>query len=316
MRPIWKGAISFGMVTIPVKLYTATEDKDVKFRMLHKTDLAPIREKRFCTVEDVEVAYEDLVKGFEISKGEFVVVEPEEIQEAAPESAHTIDIGDFVELDEIDPIYYEKTYFLEPVDIGQKPFNLLKRALEETSRVAVAKVTIRSKERLATIRVYDGTLVLETMYWPDEIRSTSDLELASGKAGAPSARELQMAESLVQNLSDKFRPEEYTDRYRIALEELIERKAKGETRNARRRRPEPKVIDLMAALEASLAAARGGAAKKSHGEADATVDEGDEADEAPKATRPVSRKPAATKARTAKEEEAKATPRRRKSAAA
>jgi DNA end-binding protein Ku len=256
MRAIWKGAISFGMVSIPVKLYTATEQKDVRFRLLHKKDGAPIVEKRFCTLEDKEVAWEDLARGFEVSKGEFVVLDPEEIEAVEPESASTIEIGDFVELEEIDPIYFEKSYYLEPAETGLKPFNLLKQALQETGRVAVAKVTIRSKERLATLRVYDETLVLETMYWPDEIRSTNDLDLPAVKAASPSAKELQMAHSLVQNLSDKFRPEEYRDRYRVAVQELIERKMRGETRNARRRKSPAKVIDLMEALEASLKASK------------------------------------------------------------
>ena len=258
MRPIWKGAISFGMVTIPVKLYTATEDKDVRFRLLHKTDHSPIVEKRFCTAENKEVPWEDLVRGFEISKGEFVVVDPKEIEEVKPESANTIDIGDFVELEEIDPIYFEKSYFLEPIEVGAKPFSLLKRALEETRRIAIARVTIRSKERLATIRSYDGTLILETMYFPDEIRSPSGLDLPDASESKVSSKELQMARALVENLSDKFRPEEYTDRYRIALQELIERKMAGEKRNAKRRKPEPKIVDLMAALEASVAASRAG----------------------------------------------------------
>ena len=137
-----------------------------------------------------------------------------------------------------------------------KPFNLLKQALEETRRVAVAKVAIRNKERLATLRVYDGTLVLETMFWPDEIRSTKDLDVPGGGKADPTPREMQMARSLVENLSDRFRPEEYTDRYRLALQELIQRKMSGETRNARRRKPTPKVVDLMEALEASLREAK------------------------------------------------------------
>jgi DNA end-binding protein Ku len=259
MRPIWKGTISFGMVTIPVKLYTATEDKDIRFRLLHKKDGSPIEEKRFCIKENKEVSWDELARGYEVSKGEYVILEPEEIEEAEPETAHTIEIGDFVELEEIDPIYFEKSYFLEPDGVGGKPFNLLKGALEETGRVAVAKIAIRNKERLATIRVYDGTMVLETMYWPDEIRSPKALDLPDDRKAAPSAKELQMARTLVENLSDRFRPEEYKDRYRIALQELIERKMKGETRNARRRKPEPRVIDLMAALEASLRESKAGA---------------------------------------------------------
>jgi DNA end-binding protein Ku len=257
MRAIWRGAINFGMVTIPVKMYTATEHKDVRFRLVHRKDGAPIVEKRFCTLEDKEVEWDELARGFEVSKGEYLLVEPEEIEEAGPETTRTIDIGDFVELDEIDPIYFEKSYFLEPTDVGIKPFHLLRRALSETGRVAVARVAIRSKERLATLRVYDETLVLETMYWPDEIRRTDDLDLAAGRA-KPSAKEVQMARSLVESLADRFAPERYEDRYRIALQELIERKMKGEQRAVRRRKPEPKVIDLMAALQASVEQARAG----------------------------------------------------------
>jgi len=257
MRPIWKGAISFGMVTIPVKLYSATEQRDVRFRLLHRDDGAPIEEKRFCTADGKEVAWDDLVRGFEVSKGEFVVLEPDEIDAAKPASSTTIEIGDFVEAAEIDPVYFEKSYFLEPDDVGAKPFSLFRRALEETDRVAVARVTIRTRERLAVLRAYDGTVVLETMFWPDEIRSTGALDLPEGSEATVRTKELQMARSLVDNLADKFRPESYTDAYRTALEELIEAKMRGETRNAKRRRPEPKVVDLMDALRASVDAAKG-----------------------------------------------------------
>jgi DNA end-binding protein Ku len=256
MRAIWNGAISFGLVTIPVKLYPATEQKDVRFHLLHKTDGARIVEKRFCERENVEVGWDDLVRGYEVAKGEYVILDPEEIDAARPESSTTIEIGDFVELSEIDPIYFEKSYFLEPAAAGAKPFNLLMRALEETGRVAVARVTIRSKERLATLRTYDGTLVLETMFWPDEIRSTGGLDLPAEDERKVSSRELQMAEALVQNLSARFDPAQYRDQYRAALEELIRRKMKGEQRNQRRRRPEPKVVDLMEALQASVSAMR------------------------------------------------------------
>jgi DNA end-binding protein Ku len=245
------------MVTIPVKLYTATSPKDVRFRLLHKEDHAPIEEKRFCTADGEEVAWEDLVRGYEVSKGEFIILDPEEIDAAKPESSTTIDIGDFVLSAEIDPVYFEKSYFLEPTDIGIKPFSLLKRALGETERIALARVTIRTRERLATLRAYEETLMLETMFWPDEIRSTGALDLPEGAETRVPAKELQMARSLVENLADKFRPESYTDDYRTALERLIDQKMRGETRNARRRRPEPKVIDLMEALKASVDAAQG-----------------------------------------------------------
>ena len=256
MRPIWKGAIVFGMVTIPVKLYAATESKDVRFRLLHRADGAPIEEKRFCTEDGKEVAWEDLVRGFEVAKGEFVVLEPEEIDAAKPESSTSIEIGDFVETEEIDPIYFERSYFLEPTEVGGKPFSLLKRALEEAARVALARVTIRTRERLAILRTYDDTLVLETMFWPDEIRSTGALDLPEGREASVRAKELEMARSLVDSLADRFRPDSYTDAYRAALEDLIEQKMRGEKRNARRRKPEPKVIDLMEALKASVADAK------------------------------------------------------------
>ncbi|HEX2765559.1 MAG TPA: Ku protein [Candidatus Limnocylindria bacterium] len=261
MRAIWTGAISFGLVTIPVKLYTATESKDVRLRMLCKKHEAPIQEKRVCTEGGEELDWEELARGYEVSKGEFVVLEPEEIEAAKPESSTTIEIGDFVDASEIDPVYFEKSYFLEPTDVGAKAFSLLKQALEETGRVALARVTIRTRERLATIRTYDGTLVLETMFWPDEIRSTGGLDLPEGADAKVRSKELDMARSLVESLADRFDPGSYRDEYRVALEELIERKMKGEKRNAKRRKPAPKVIDLMQALQKSVADAKKGGAR-------------------------------------------------------
>jgi DNA end-binding protein Ku len=258
MRPIWKGAITFGMVTIPVKLYTATESKDVRLRMLCRKHEAPIQERRVCTEGGEELGWEELARGYEVSKGEFVVLDPEEIDAAKPESSTTIDIGDFVQAEEIDAVYFEKSYFLEPTDVGAKAFSLLRRALQETDRVALARVTIRTRERLATLRTYEDTLLIETMFWPDEIRSTGGLDLPEGKEADVRPKELDMARSLVESLADRFDPSSYRDEYRAALEELIERKMKGETRNARRRKAEPKVIDLMEALQASIADARGG----------------------------------------------------------
>ena len=265
MRSIWKGAISFGMVTIPVKLYSATESKDVRFRMLCRKHEAPIQEKRVCTEGGEELAWDDLARGYEVAKDEFVVLDPEEIDAAKPESSTTIDIGDFVEAVEIDPVYFEKSYFLEPTDIGAKPFSLLRKALEETERVALARVTIRTRERLATLRTYEDGMVLETMFWPDEIRSTGTLDLPEGAETKVRPKELDMARSLIESLADKFRPESYTDAYRVALEELIAQKIRGETRNAKRRKPEPKVIDLMEALQASVDQAKEGSAKRGSG---------------------------------------------------
>lgn len=257
MRAIWSGAISFGMVTIPVKLYGATEQRDVRFRLLHRADGAPIEEKRVCTKDGKEVAWDELVRGYEVKKGEYVILEPDEIDAAKPESSTTIEIGDFVPADEIDPVYFEKSYFLEPTEVGAKAFSLLRRALEETERLALARVTIRTRERLATVRPYEDTLMLETMFWPDEIRSTGALDLPEGGEKQVRSKELGMAETLIASLADRFKPESYTDAYREALEELIDRKMKGETVNARRRRPSPKVVDLMDALRASIDASKG-----------------------------------------------------------
>jgi DNA end-binding protein Ku len=258
MRSIWKGAITFGMVTIPVKLYSATESKDVRFRMLCKEHEAPIEEKRVCTEGGEELAWDQLARGFEVSKGQFVVLDPEEIDAAKPESSTTIDIGDFVQAEEIDPVYFEKSYFLEPTDIGAKPFSLLRKALEETERVALARVTIRTRERLATLRTYEDAMILETMFWPDEIRSTGALDLPEGAETKVRPKELEMARSLIESLAEKFRPESYTDAYRDALEQLIASKVKGEARNVKRRKPAPKVIDLMEALKASVDEAKKG----------------------------------------------------------
>lgn len=261
MRAIWKGAITFGLVTIPVKLYPATESRDIRLRMLCPTHHAPIQEKRICSEGGEELEWKELTRGVEVGRDEFVELEPDEIEAAKPESSTTIEIGDFVEGEEIDPIYFEKSYFLEPTDVGAKAFSLLRRALEETERVALARVTIRTRERLATLRTYDGTLMLETMYWPDEIRSTGGLDLPEGTEATVRAKELGMARSLVESLAAKFRPEAYTDAYRTALEELIERKMRGEKRNAKRRRSEPKIIDLMEALQASVDEAKKGSPK-------------------------------------------------------
>jgi DNA end-binding protein Ku len=233
--------------------------------MLCKKHEAPIEEKRVCTEGGEELAWAELARGYEVAKGEFVVLDPEEIDAAKPESSSTIDIGDFVEAAEIDPVYFEKSYFLEPTDIGAKPFSLLMKALDETKRVALARVTIRTRERLATLRTYEDGMVLETMFWPDEIRSTGALDLPEGAETKVRPKELDMARSLIESLAEKFRPESYTDAYRDALEQLIARKMKGETRNVKRRKPEPKVIDLMAALQASVDQAKKGGKKATPG---------------------------------------------------
>lgn len=250
-RPLWKGAISFGMVSIPVRLYTATEDKDVHFNMLHEKDHARVRQKLFCTEEDVEVDRStEVVKGYEVTPGHYVVMEDEDFEKVPVKSTHTIEITDFVNLDDIDPILYQKTYFLEPEDVGMKPFALLMAALQETGRVAIAKVTLRQKEQLCSLRIYGGTIALETMFYSDEVRSAGELSLP-GEDVKIEDRELKMATSIVDMLTGEFDHEQYKDEYREALLEIIGKKAEGQTIEA----PAPaaaKITDLTEALRASV----------------------------------------------------------------
>lgn len=250
-RPLWKGAISFGMVSIPVKLYTATEEKDVRFNMLHAKDMARIRQKRFCSEEDVEVEADEIVKGFEVSPGRYVTLTEDDFEKVPVNTTRTIEITDFVSMEEIDPILYQKTYYLEPEDVGMKPFALLMRALKETGRVAVAKVSMRQKEQLCTLRIYENTIALETMFYADEIRSPAELTVPDPEAEV-SDRELKMATSLVDMLTTtEFDLTEYKDNYRDALLGIIRAKAEGQTIEA----PPPapaKITDLTEALRASV----------------------------------------------------------------
>jgi DNA end-binding protein Ku len=253
-RPLWKGAISFGMVSIPVKLYTGTEEKDVRFHMLHEEDMSRIKQKRFCAEEDVEVQQDEIIKGYEISPGRYVPIEDEDFEKVPVNTTHTIEITDFVSLDEIDPILYQKTYYLEPEDIGMKPFALLMAALKETGRVAVAKVTLRQKEQLCTLRIYENTIALETMFYSDEIRSTRELSVP-GKDIKVNDRELAMAKSLVDMLSSDFDFDQYKDNYREALLEIVRMKAEGQTVEAPAPQP-ARITDLTEALRASVEALR------------------------------------------------------------
>ena len=251
-RPLWKGAISFGMVSIPIKLYTATEDKDVRFNMLHEKDHSRVKQKLFCAEEDIEIDRStEVVKGYEITPGNYVIMDEEDFEKVNVPSTHTIDIKSFVDLQDIDPILYQKTYYLEPEEVGQKPFALLMAALRETKRVAIAKVTLRQKEQLCSLRLYGDTIALETMYYADEVRSTQDLSVP-GENVSVTQRDLDMARSLVEMLSDEeFEYEQYKDEYREALLEIISKKAEGQTVEA----PAPqvaKITDLTEALRASV----------------------------------------------------------------
>jgi DNA end-binding protein Ku len=246
-RSIWSGAISFGLVTVPVKMYSATESKELKFHFLDKKDLAPIGYDKIRRDTGEHVDNDEIVRGFEIEKGNYVEITDEDIDRLDIELTHSIDICDFVSLEEIDPVYFRKAYYLAPADGAEKPYRLLVRALEETGKVAVAKIVIRNKQHLAVVRPYEGVLLLETMYYPDEVRKPE--RVGGGKL---ESAEVEMAKSLVENLSEPFKPEKYNDNYRKELLQLIRAKAKGKPL------PEPdtdepgEVVDLMEALRESV----------------------------------------------------------------
>jgi DNA end-binding protein Ku len=216
------------MVSIPIKLYTATEEKDVRFNLLHTTDHSRIKQKRFCAEEDIELEQDEIVRGYEVAPGQYVTITDDELKKVAVESTRTIDIQEFVSLEQIDPIYYDKTYYVEPDKLGQKQFALLRSVLAESDRVAIAKVTFRSKEQLCSLRVIGDVIALETMLYADEVRSTDELELP-GEDVEVSERDLKMARSIVEMMSGDLDIEQYTDTYREALLEMIEAKSQGET---------------------------------------------------------------------------------------
>jgi DNA end-binding protein Ku len=260
MRSIWKGAISFGLVSIPVKLYSATEEKDVSFHQVHREDGGRIRYKRVCQIDGEEVPYSDIAKGYELSSGEVVVLTDEDFVDLPLSTSRAIDVLEFVPLDQVDPMYFSKSYYLEPDGQGAKPYVLLREALENSGRVALVKVALRSRESLATLRVRDGVFVLEMMLWPDEIREPDFGFLDDDIDVRP--QELQMAESLIESLSGDFEPEQYADNYREALQALIDAKVEGRevVQPAEPEADAGTVVDLMAALRASVEAARQGRA--------------------------------------------------------
>ncbi len=252
-RSIWNGVISFGMVSIPVKLYTATEGKDIAFRQLHQTCGSRLKQLRWCPSCEREVEWGEVARGYEYTKDEHVVLTDEDFAKLPLPSKHTIDLAAFVKADEIDPIYYEKAYYLEPDEVGIKPYALLMRALQEKQLTAVAKIAIRNKDRLCALRPYDGRIMLETLLYPDEIRVQKGAETPEVKV---SDKELSMAFSLIDLMAGSFDPEAYHDEYRKALIEIIEAKLEGAEVVEAPPAPRGKVVDLMAALKASVDAAK------------------------------------------------------------
>jgi len=255
-RAIWKGAISFGLVTIPVGLYTATENKRPKFRQLREGDHARIRYKRVAETDDQEVPWDDIVKGYEIDKGRYVVFSDEELESAlTTRGAGVVDVVQFVDAEEIDPIYYRQSYYLAPEKTGAKAYRILLTALEEKGVVGLARVAIREREYPATLRAEDDVIVLETMYWPDEIREPS-FEEAPAEDVELRPDEIKMAEMLIDNLTRPFDPSEWIDESREAVEELARRKIEGEEIVAPEALQPTGVVDLMEALKASVEATK------------------------------------------------------------
>src|SRR3989475_3870030 len=253
-RAIWKGSISFGLVNIPIALYPATRKEELRFRLLRKSDLSPVNYKRVAEKDGREVPWDQIVKGYEYEKGKYVVLQDEDFQRVDIEATQTVDIQDFVELDEIDPIFFYKPYYLEPQKGGDKAYALLRDALKDSKKVGVAKVVIKTREYLAGVKPEDGALVLELMHFADELADTSKLHIP--KKVEVGKREMTMAKSLIDSMSSKWNPEKYKDDYREALMEVIEEKVEAggkEIEEKPRKAPKPtKVIDLVSVLQKSL----------------------------------------------------------------
>ncbi|HVD94553.1 MAG TPA: Ku protein [Candidatus Limnocylindria bacterium] len=253
-RAIWKGSISFGLVNIPIAVYPATRREEFKFRLLRKSDLSPVNYKRVAEKDGREVPWDQIVKGYEYEKGKYVVLKDEDFQRVDVEATQTVDIQDFVELDEIDPIFFYKPYYLEPQKGGDKAYALLRDALKDSKKVGVAKVVIKTREYLAGVKPEDGALVLELMHFADELADTSKLHIP--KKVEVGKREMTMAKSLIDSMSSKWNPEKYKDDYREALMGVIEEKVEAggkEIEEKPRKAPKPtKVIDLVSVLQKSL----------------------------------------------------------------
>ena len=256
-RSMWKGVITFGMVSIPVRLYVATDSQGISFRQLCAEHLSPIKYKRWCAEGDHEVAYDDIVKGYEVSSDNYVVIEDKDLDNLPLPTAHAIEITEFVERNEINGgLYFKSAYYMEPEEVGKKPYALLKQALEETKKVAVAKIAFRDREHLAALSPLDGHMLMNTLHWPDEIRSVEGIKGVDGNTKV-SDRELQMAKTLIESLADSFEPDRYQDNYKEALMQVVEAKVAGqETVAAPEPEAAPRVMDLMEALKASVEAAK------------------------------------------------------------
>jgi DNA end-binding protein Ku len=252
-RAIWSGSISFGLVNVPVRMYSAISETDLRFHLIHEPDGGRIGYQKICKKEDEPVPDDEIVKGFEFEEDEFVVLTEEDFEAAKAEGVKTIDISDFVPYEEIDPIYFEKTYFLGPQSGGEKVYSLLREAMEKTELAGIAKFVMRDRQHLGCLRVREGTLTLEKMFFHDEVRPIDKIKPRKTKV---SKSELDMATSLIERFTSSFEPEKYTDTYREALCEIVKAKRKGKTITAPEPETEEEPADLMAALRASVEAAK------------------------------------------------------------
>jgi DNA end-binding protein Ku len=306
-RAMWKGAVQFGLVTIPVKLYLATESKGISFNMLHKDDLSRIQMKIWCPVEDEPIARSETVKGYEYAPGQYVVVTDEDLERVPLKTVRSIEIEQFTKAERDDAAvrFVKSAYYLEPDKVGRKAFHLLKSVLEKEGLTAICKVVIKDREALAALDPFGDTMLMTTLHWPDEIRATDELDLGDEEYDFKPA-ELAMASQLVSAMTSEFDPSQYRDEYREALEAVIQAKVEGEETVAVEAPEEGgKLIDLMAALEASVSAAK--AARESSGQKPVSVSEAKAAKEAKAATdaRPAARR---AKAEAEADEEAEETP--------
>lgn len=254
MRTMWKGSIQFGLVYIPIKLYTATENKDIRLRMLHKECMAPINYTRTCSKCGKAIENESIVKGYEYAPGQFIPISEQELNDLQDNGDKHIEIINFVKLSEIDPIYYEKSYFIGPDSgNGLRAFSLLKQAIQDSDRIGIANIIIRSKQHLAAIRSYENGMLLETLYYPDEVRTISEVPGLGDLVTDNAPKEMSIANQLVDQLTTEFNPDQYKDDYRLKLEKLIEGKVTGlPVEQKKGRTSQPNVVDLLSALEASV----------------------------------------------------------------
>lgn len=251
MHTVWKGSISFGLINIPVKMYTATEDKDIRFKYIHKECHTPVKYKKTCPSCNKDVEPQDIVRGYEYEPGKFVILTNEDFEDIEVKSEKTVEIMDFVKLEEVDPIYFDKTYFLGPQETGGKAYTLLREALSQKDRIAVAKITIRDRESLAVVRVYNKVLVLETIFYPDEVRDSGQVPAVPENLQTTKA-ELDMAIQLIENLTTAFEPGKYIDTYRERLVEKINAKVEGKEFVVKKEADKDNVVSLMEALKQSI----------------------------------------------------------------